>query len=211
MRILGIDASLTATGLCVINPSGPFESLLLATLSPPAALKSQPLKIMWQRDAIEKKLRVYEITHLAIEQPFVLPMASRGKGGHQSSNLWALYIMLLDLARNYQLPICAFHLSQLKSLIGLKSKNSADKKLETIRLAMQELPGLKVNNDNEADAYFIAKFGERFWNAMESVAISYTFKELDILISGEKSMKNRPGDAWFDFRNPLDKATLLHG
>lgn len=211
MRCLGIDSSLNATGFCLYDGT-PSTTLLVTTKTPPHA--TQFFKKYLQKEMALKLIDKWSPNCLAIEKPFVLPMAGRGRGGEQSSNLFALYSFILMAAYESRLPIAAFHLSQLRSLIHGRAGTT---KSDTIASARTELEhpefgrqGLIVQDDHQADAYFIAKFGRFFWMRFDDLIPERPLKEEAIYSSKEKVSKGRlkgmifrPEEAWFDFRKVL--------
>lgn len=209
MICIGIDGSLNSTGFCV------YDTDLPGVMGP--TLLSTPLKIdypsqfermIYQRNNLKAFVRQREdfgdrVRCLSIEKPFVLPMRSRGRGGEQSSNLFALYTLFLDAARDLGYPICCFHISQLRSLIHGRAGTTKD---DTIQAAFRAT-GATVTDDI-ADAFFVAKFGAMFWDAFQCGEDPEYYPFRNVFMSEKLSSKKKPtgmiwhpGDAWFNFNS----------
>jgi hypothetical protein len=214
---LGLDPALNTVGYCYLPEDGKPEIL---TLKAQTGIP-QFLKMIQQRNALTEYLekRLGKIQYVGIEQPYVQGATARSSGGNQSPNMWAVYSMMLDVIRQYRLPVVMFNIVQFHALIVRKRGLS---KTEIVYKAKSEQLHFGRIDQHSADAYFVAKNARAFWRLMDteddSARRSLTPDQADIFLSQRTNTSGnktgiiwRPGDFWFDFRqeDPLTQPVGL--
>lgn len=206
MITLGLDPALNNVGYCYLSDDGTARVFTSrASFETP-----QFLKMIKQRDILREaidKNREY-IRYVGIEQPYVQGAGGYSSGGNQSANMWAVYSMMLDVIREYKLPVVMFNIIQFHALIVRKRGLT---KTEIVHKAKQEQPDWGRIDQHSADAYFVAKNAHAFWSYMDSpdgsARASLTSDQSDIFLKEKPNSSGtktgiiwRAGDFWFDFR-----------
>lgn len=200
---LGIDPALNNVGYCWYGDKDCAEPV---TIKPPEPIP-QFIKMVHQRDFLRKAIEAnaHKVRYVGIEQPYVQG-AGRFGGGHQSANMWAVYSMLLDVFRQFQLPTVMFNISQFHALI-IRKKGLT--KTEVVAKAKEEQPHFRRIDQHAADAYHIAKNAHAFWRLMDGfiTPAELSKDQQDIFLSKRIGNAGDPagimwrgGDFWFDFR-----------
>ncbi|QPX62122.1 RuvC-like resolvase [Mycobacterium phage Indlovu] len=157
MRILGIDSSLTATGLARIDIDGWDgdrwkASIATATVSAPKPTKDKSKRAMVRRvnylvDQIEGAFE--DVDAVGIEN---LAFAAKGE------NAWVLpwiFGRVLELCEKYGLPVTVVGTSQrAKFAVGKGSGPGTDKD-HILAAAIKLFPQADISSNNEADALIV--------------------------------------------------------
>ena len=157
-RVLGIDPSLTATGLCWIDidEHNGFWAGEVSTVGAPPPGKDRSHRAMSRRVSALMELinnAVYNCDLIAIES-----MAYSAKGATAYVLPW-VWGRVIDLAEHYSIPVLVVGTSQVKKYAT--GKGNADKD-QVLAAAIRRFPGLKITNNNEGDAAIIASVGCRY-------------------------------------------------
>jgi hypothetical protein len=202
--VLGIDPALNHVGISFVN-GGP---VVVTTTKPPSDISNQFQKMVFQRDNLRDAIFHFKPTYVGIEQPYVASFGATG-GGHQSANMWAVYSMMLDVIRSYDLPVMMINISQFHALIERKRALTKTRIVELAKLQEPTLSGRRLDQ-HSADAYFISRVATRFWALFDGQIqpTDLTPDERDIFLSTRTGSKGfragiiwRAGDFWFDFRD----------
>lgn len=111
MRILGIDPGFSFTGYSVLKKEGPSTQLLdFGYLKLPQS-KSLQERVCLFHDALDQKIKLFGITHLAIETPFL------GKNAQNFLKLGYLRGILYFLAHKNNLILLEFAPTQIKQAL----------------------------------------------------------------------------------------------
>lgn len=150
-RIVGLDLSLTATGLAFIRPD--------------SAAGVQTLKSKGAKDAslAERALRIHNLARdiiiaactadvVVIEQP---AYNQTGGSHHDRSGLWWLVV---DALADEELRIVEATPQAVKTYATGKGNASKD---EVLAAVVRRYPDVEVANNNEADALVLAAIGAR--------------------------------------------------
>lgn len=156
MRILGIDSSLTATGLARVDigsyGDGAWNSSIsVATVGAPKPTKDKSKLAMVRRvnallDQIEAAFDA-DVDAVGIEG---LAFGARGEGAWVLPWVWG---RCLELCERHGVPLTVVATSARAKFIT--GKGNADKDTVTLGVAKQ-LPHADVTNNNEADAVAVA-------------------------------------------------------
>jgi len=163
-RILGIDGSLTGTGLCQIDIpyGGALPVILTATVRAP---KPKP----GDKSVLSRSRRIASVIAgiegaIVGDEPrpdlIVLEELAYGAQGAAKSTLDWLFGRIVDLVRAYDIPLLLVNVAAVKQFAT--GKGNADK--DTVMLSMAHRYGDRVtlNNNNEADALALAFIGARY-------------------------------------------------
>lgn len=172
MRILGIDTSLTGTGLARIDVTptsfGKEWSIATATVSAPKPNpKDKSKRAMARRvnaliDQIESAINESHGRKLMIGENVQLPDLITIESlayGAKGASVWVLpwiFGRVLELAEKYDIPLIEVGTGQIKKYAT--GSGVADKSTVVIAVS-QRWPEADVRNDNEADAMTAAAIG----------------------------------------------------
>jgi Holliday junction resolvasome RuvABC endonuclease subunit len=165
-RILGIDSSLTATGLCRVDidthKPGPFSATLVeakidvCTVSAPKPAKDKSKRAMARRvsvllEQIEAALEGVDL--VALEE---LAYGAKGESSWVLPWIWGEVIRLCE---RHDIDLVIVNVATVKKYAT--GKGNADK--DTVLLTTtRRYPDVTLTNNNEADAMVIAAIGCRY-------------------------------------------------
>lgn len=163
-RVLGIDSSLTATGLCQVDWHGPNNwTIATATVGAPKPTKDKSKRAMARRvnaliGQIEAAITDNPLAPARGSLPDLIAMEALAYGARGDS-AWVLpwvFGRVVELAEKYDIPLVIVGTTaRAKYATG---RGTADK--ATVMLAAaRRWPEAEVTNDNEADALVVAAVG----------------------------------------------------
>lgn len=165
-RVLGIDTSLTATGLARVDFTPDGSVIQVATVGAPGPSKTDKSRRAMSRrvSALMSQIEGAIIDADDIEngyKPDLIVMESLAfDAGRGSAYALAwVWCRTIDLAEHYDIPLIFAGTSQVKKYAT--GKGNADK--DTVVLAVaKRWPDAEVTNNNEADAVVLAAIGCRY-------------------------------------------------
>lgn len=155
-RILGIDTSLTGTGLCRIDvaadgslgtvPVTPLRYDMLVTTLRTAKPKTKTLREYSRRvtTVVNQIDGAFEGVDLVSMED--LAFSVRGDGAFVLPWIWG---RVLDLCEKYDVPVIIVAPSQIKKYATGKGNCGKD---EVLARMIRSFPSVNITNDNEADA-----------------------------------------------------------
>ena len=168
-RILGIDSSLTATGLCRVDYLGPNSwKIDTATVGAPKPTADKSKRAMARRvnalmvqieSAItdggsQRKLMLGE--HLELPDLIAIEALAYGAKGDSAWVLPWIFGRVIELAEKYDIPLLVVGTTARAKFVT--GKGTADK--DTVMLTVaKRWPEAEVSNNNEADALAVAAVG----------------------------------------------------
>lgn len=201
MIIIGIDPSLSNTGIVIINEK---EEVILARRVSTKPGEILVKRVMYITAEVSKIIDEYNPDLVSIESPSF--------GSFASETLNVLFNFILHLiwmrgifttspspTQNHK------YIKGYRKLCGLKQVDKLQKK--DIQEAIKHKTGQKLSSD-ESDAYWIALSGFRLKNLMDNIITveDLTPTEKDLYISTLKNNKKNPrgmmynpGQAFYDF------------
>ena len=157
MLIAGIDLSLTATGIALIDTEAKAfgdEPVVVHTLRSKGVkgdgLASRARRLRLLADAVETL--VYAADYAVIEQP---AFSQTGGSHHDRSGLWWITVERLASRAVSTVEIPP---TSLKKYVTGKGNAS---KMEVMAKLIRLMPDVELGNDNEADALGLALMGAR--------------------------------------------------
>ena len=178
LRVLGIDTSLTGTGLCradiVGNTDGGdrcLAELVTATVSAPEPSKDgdRSKRAMARRvnvliDQIEGAITDGEDEPTREQLPDLIAMealayAAKGEG------VWVLpwiFGRVIELCEKYDVPLIVVGTSQVKKYALGKGAGPGTDKDHVLAAAIKRWPEAGINSNNEADATVVCAVGCRY-------------------------------------------------
>jgi len=158
MRTLGLDPSLRAYGWCVYDSEAPIRERRVASGHEGTLSLTVPVaRFMHFRSMVVDLLDRYEVQAVGIESPAY-------GGGPFSENHFGLMMFSLEAIFEYRKDCVLFDPTTLKFLVG----KSTFGKMDMQRFVQLDTMDPKVINNDEADAYCVARFASRFMNLRSS-------------------------------------------
>lgn len=157
--VLGIDSSLTATGLCRIEIDDNDHTryaIEVATVGAPGA------KSKTRREYSRRISAVVKPVAAAMEGVDVIMMEELAYGARGASAFvlpW-LWGSIIDQVEQRDIPIAFANVSQLKKYAT--GAGNADKSQVMARM-IRAFPSVNITNDNESDAMVLALMAARGW------------------------------------------------
>jgi crossover junction endodeoxyribonuclease RuvC len=177
-RYLGIDPSLTGTGLCLIDDSGPTRSYRLETVST-RDLRG-PGRLLVIRRALEEFL---------IERPILVAVESYAFNAvGRVFQLGELGGVLRVAIYETGIPYIEVAPVQLKKYAT--GKPGAEK--SDVVAAAEELLGEGVDDDNQADALFLASIASSMYSAATDLTRAQREVIMRLRSPGPKKKRRRP-------------------
>lgn len=139
-RVLGLDLSLTATGVA-------HDRYQTATISP-GTLRGIP-RLRFIRDRVHEAVTLGRVDLVAVEGP---SYGSVGRGQHERGGLWWLIVYLLD---DVGIPYAIVPPSVLKKYAT--GKGGASK--PDMRMALYRRMAIDEPDDNKVDAIWLSTLG----------------------------------------------------
>lgn len=178
MKILGIDQSLTSTGICVLEN----EKLVLSKLI--ASKKKGVDRIIEIKNEIIKIFNEFNPDFTAIENYSFTP--NRGKAFELGELAGVIKITLAELGR----PAIVIYGTQIKKFAT--GDGHADKSL--IMLQVYKKYNIEFNNNNLADAFVIAKIMENIVLVKENKKKKKDFEKAEWeVLKGYVNIKSKGG------------------
>lgn len=154
IRVLGVDPSLAATGLALASPRDTYR-----TISPHAGADDVPRRLYELQVLFENWLEALQNRN-AIDVAVVETVSLHGIGGPLVVlRLGQLSGVFLAACSRYSIPVVEVNSSSLKKYA---TGNGSATKPDMMKAA-KNLGG-HPSNDNEADAFFLKKIGDDFYN-----------------------------------------------
>ena len=170
-RVLGIDTSLTGTGLCRadIQDSGPVEGLDMwtadmetCTVRAPGPTKDKSKRAMARRvnalvEQIEAAITDEPLPDLIAME--ALAYAAKGEG------VWVLpwiFGRVVELAEKHDIPLIVVGTSQVKKYVLGKGAGPGTDKDNVMLAAEKRWREADISNNNEADATVVCAVGCRY-------------------------------------------------
>lgn len=180
MLSLGLDPSLKAFGWCVYDSS---KKLIDSSHEMTSAGDIEVTRYMYFRSMVERIINIYpEISIIGIESPAY-------EAGPFMTTHHCIMMYCMEAAFLKKIDVILFDPSTNKSFVS--DKGSRTPKEDMQRYVQMDMKShIKINN-NEADAYIIAKFACRFKQLMngEISAEDLSDKERHIFINRTKNKK----------------------
>ncbi|AYP69995.1 RuvC-like Holliday junction resolvase [Mycobacterium phage CRB2] len=168
--VLGIDTSLTATGLCQVafqglDNSGAPVGLVMRTATvsapPPAKNGDRSKRAMARRvnrllEQIGEALDDHRPDLIAME---ALAYAAKGEGVWVLPWIWG---RVIELCEERDIPLIVVGTSQLKKYVVGKGAGPGTDKDSVMLAVAKRWPQAEVSNNNEADATAVASIGCRY-------------------------------------------------
>jgi len=152
--VLGIDSSLTGTGLCLVDPLADPPTIQVHTVRPPGP------KTKTRREYSRRVSAAVEVIDAAMEGVDLIVMeelayAAKGDTAFVLPWMWG---RIIDCAEARDIPLSFANVSQLKKYatgIGNCDKD------QVIAKVVRDYPEVAISNNNEADALVLAQIGCR--------------------------------------------------
>lgn len=148
-RVLGIDLSLTGTGLATIDDDGLHAWTFKSKLTGLARLRSIRAELAYQRQ---------DITLVVLEGPSYGSQQGSQQGHHERAGLWWLVVERLD---QQSIPVAVAPPKSLKKYATGKGNASKE---QVLVAAAKRIEGFDGDN-NAADAAWLALMGADFLGA----------------------------------------------
>lgn len=166
MRVLGIDTSLTGTGLCRADFTPDGLVLMTATVSapPPAKNGDRSKRAMARRvNALIEQIdaAIYDPLYPDEPKPDLIAMESLAYAA-KGEGVWVLpwvFGRVIELAEKYDVPLIVVGTSQLKKYVT--GKGNTPKEEVTLAI-IKRWPEAEAKNNNEADAVACCAIGCRY-------------------------------------------------
>jgi Holliday junction resolvasome RuvABC endonuclease subunit len=191
MIVLGLDPSLTAYGMCILDSKA--TGLQKRVMSRHEATLSSTVPVtrfVHFRSIVNDLLNEYKPDLVGIESP------AYDAGPFQVLH-YSLMTYSLEAAFNHRVDVVLFDPATLKSLVKGTNPNNKGimSKLDMQRFVMQETMDTNIIHDGEADAYCIAHFSSRFTELMEGTLDPATLNpsEFRVFLGKTKSVKTLKG------------------
>lgn len=167
--VLGIDTSLTATGLCQVafqgldsngDPVGLVMRCATVSAPPPAKNGDRSKRAMARRvnrllEQIEEALLDHRPDLIAME---ALAYAAKGEGVWVLPWVWG---RVIELCERHDIALIVVGTSQLKKYVVGKGAGPGTDKDSVMLAVAKRWPQAEVSNNNEADATAVAAIGCR--------------------------------------------------
>lgn len=186
MLTLGLDPSLRAYGWAVYdgNAKTPHERLLASGHEGTLSLSVPVARFMHLRALVSDLLRRFDIEAVGIESPAY-------EGGPFSENHFGLMMFSLEAVFERRKDCVLFDPTTLKYMIGKSNlaKSDIQKYVQIDTLSTKQI------DNNEADAYCIAKFACRFMQLRAGTVTpdDLTENERRVFLTREKKRKRTDG------------------
>lgn len=165
--VLGIDPSITATGVCLIHDNKEPEYFTIGSPS------GKPLgKRLWHLSSLLMSCIPMRTTPLlvAIETP-LSPLAMNGYGGAGFNNNVMAYGMAYEFCGKFKMPYIDVSTKQLKMVA---TGNGAGKKEGVIK-AFHEKVDDAITDNNQIDAYWLAYAGWEVWCTNKNIDVELPY------------------------------------
>lgn len=185
MLTIGFDPSLRAYGWCAYQDSqDPRKRRVSSGYEGTLSLTVPVARFMHFRSIVRDLLNKYNVDAVGIESPAY-------GGGPFSENHFGLMMFSLEAVFEKRRDCVLFDPTTLKLLVG----NARAAKMDMQRYVQLDTMDTKAINNNEADAYCIAKFTARFM-ALKNGTLSpeeLSETEKKVFLSRSKKVKNTGG------------------
>jgi Holliday junction resolvasome RuvABC endonuclease subunit len=189
MRVLGVDGSLSCTGLAVVETD---EAGLTDRLLGTGTIRTRPEDgddadryAMISRGVVAVAQR-YRADLVALEMPFVDP----AKSAQVALRLAGLRSVVEGALRRSGLEFVAVAPASRIKALGIKGRGLERAELKRLTVALVEMRFGVTVNDDEADAYAVAKAGLAKWRREQRKAVQLALG----IKPGRREAKNRPSD-----------------
>ena len=155
LTVLGVDSSLTGTGLARIHITARRPTDPLAVLTPDevlvATVGNKKVKLKTRREYSRRITTVVDQVDAAMEGVDVIMMEELAYGAKGATAFVLTWIWgrIIDCAERRDIPIGFVNLSQIKKYA---TGNGAADKSQVVARMVRLFPEVDVSNDNEADA-----------------------------------------------------------
>lgn len=189
MRILGVDGSLSRTGLAVIDTD---EAGLTDRLLGTGTIRTRPEdgddadRYATIAQGVVAVAQRYRVELVALEMPFVDP----AKSAQVALRLAGLRSVVEGALRRAGLEFVAVAPASRIKALGIKGRGAARADLKRMTVELVETRFRVSVNDDEADAYGVAKAGLAKWSKAQRKAVQLTLG----IKPGRRAAQNRPSD-----------------
>lgn len=157
--ILGIDSSLTGTGLCRIEIDDVDHSRYAIEVH---TVRTAGPKTKTRREYSRRITHVVKTVAAAMEGVDVIMMEELAYGakGATAFVLPWLWGRIIDEAEQRDIPLAFSNIQQLKKYA---TGSGASDKTQVMARMIRAFPSVNITNDNESDAMVLALMGARGW------------------------------------------------
>jgi Holliday junction resolvasome RuvABC endonuclease subunit len=169
MRTLGLDPSLRAFGWAIYDSSphiAPRQRRVDSGYEGTLSLNVPVARFMHFREMVRNLLKEHEVDAVGIESPAY-------QGGPFSENHFGLMMYALEAIFEQRKDCVLFDPTTLKFLTGKATASKSDMQ----RFVQLDTMDTEIINNNEADAYCIAKFAARFLEVRDGTLPPWGLKE----------------------------------
>jgi Holliday junction resolvasome RuvABC endonuclease subunit len=186
MLTLGLDPSLRSYGWCVYDSEAlnPRSRLVASGHEGTLPMTVPVARFMHFRSLVASLLRRFEVDVVGIESPAF-------SGGPFSENHFGLMMFSLEAAFERRKDCVLFDPTTLKYLVG----KSTYGKMDMQRFVQLDTMSSQIIDNNEADAYCIARFASRFMQIRSGrlKPKDLTKNELSVFLTRSKKKKRNDG------------------